>query len=90
MRFWNHPYLCTHTMCAMKNVTLSIPDELLARSREYAKKHGTTLNQMIRDLLKRNVSSEESSIADAIISHTEKTAISMKGHTWNRDDAYEK
>ena len=74
----------------MKNVTLSIPDELLLKSREYAKKHGTTLNQMIRDLLKRNVTDGESSVAKAIVSHAEKTAVSAKGYRWNRDDAYEK
>ncbi len=33
------------------NITLSIPDEVVANAREYAKRHGTSLNQMIRDHL---------------------------------------
>ncbi len=74
----------------MGNVTLSIPDDLLMRSRAYAEQHGTTLNQMIRDLLKRNVTATEESVAQSLIDHTERTAVSMKGHTWNREDAYEK
>lgn len=74
----------------MKNITLSIPDDLLAKSRDYAKAHGTTLNQMVRDLLKRNVASHSGSVAQSIIAHTEKTGVSMKGYKWNRDDAYEK
>ena len=75
----------------MKNITLSIPEDLLAKSRDYAKAHGTTLNQMVRDLLKRNVTVHHSgSVAQSIIAHTEKTAVSMKGYKWNRDDAYEK
>ena len=35
------------------NITLSIPDEVVATAREYAKRHGTSLNQMIRDHLDR-------------------------------------
>ena len=35
------------------NITLSIPDDVVANAREYAKKHGTSLNQMVRDHLKR-------------------------------------
>lgn len=77
-------------MCAMKNVTLSIPDDLLSKSRVYAEQHGTTLNQMIRDLLIRNVTAEGESVAQSLIDHTERTAVSMKDHTWNREDAYEK
>jgi len=77
-------------MCAMRNVTLSIPDDLLSKSRAYAEQHGTTLNQMIRDLLRRNVTAEGESGAQSLIDHAERTAVSMKGHTWNREDAYEK
>lgn len=43
----------------MKNVTLAIPDDLLKKARDYAKKNGTSLNEMIRDLLKKNVNREE-------------------------------
>ena len=35
------------------NITLSIPDEIVANAREYAKTHGTSLNQMVRDHLNR-------------------------------------
>jgi len=40
----------------MKNVTLSIPDDLLERSRNYAREHQTTLNEMVRSLLKKTIS----------------------------------
>jgi len=36
----------------MPNVTLSIDEGLLARSRDYARAHRTTLNGMIRSLCK--------------------------------------
>ncbi len=35
------------------NITLSIPDDVVANARDYAKKHGTSLNQMVREHLKR-------------------------------------
>lgn len=33
------------------NITLSIPDDIVANAREYAKRHGTSLDKMIRDYL---------------------------------------
>lgn len=74
----------------MKNVTLSIPDELLSKSREYAKRHGTTLNKMIRELLSGRVERASDSIAESLIDHTERTAVSVEDYNWNREDAYER
>lgn len=37
--YFNNNYVCTHNTCNMKNITLSIPEELLAMSREYAARH---------------------------------------------------
>ena len=34
-------------------ITLSIPDDVVVNAREYAKKHGTSLNQMVSEHLKR-------------------------------------
>lgn len=35
------------------NITLSADEETIAKSRRYAEKHGTSLNNMVRDYLKR-------------------------------------
>ncbi|MDH5382798.1 MAG: type II toxin-antitoxin system HicB family antitoxin [Cyclobacteriaceae bacterium] len=43
----------------MKNITLSIPEDILRRSREYAKKHGVSLNQMVRNLLSQTITGSE-------------------------------
>lgn len=72
----------------MKNVTLSMPDDLLQKSRAYAQKHGTTLNQMIRDLLKKHIEKEGISVAEAIVQYAKKTVPSKVGYKWNREDAY--
>jgi hypothetical protein len=35
----------------MQNITLSADQEMLAKARSYAKKHKTTLNQMVRNYI---------------------------------------
>ena len=37
----------------MKNITLSIPDDLLRKAREYASRNGTSVNQIVRDQLRK-------------------------------------
>lgn len=43
----------------LKNITLSIPEELLSKSREYAASHGKSLNGMIREMLSKAVSTSK-------------------------------
>jgi metal-responsive CopG/Arc/MetJ family transcriptional regulator len=77
-------------MCAMKNVTLSMPEDLLAKSREYAEKHGTTLNDMIRDYLKKTVRSDESDFEKKLLTLQQQVRIKTKGIRFNRDELYER
>lgn len=46
----------------MKNVTLAIDEETLVAGRDYARAHHTTLNDMIRQILKRTVVREARAI----------------------------
>jgi plasmid stability protein len=39
----------------MKNITISLDDEILKAGREYAKRHNTSLNSLIRKLLAQTV-----------------------------------
>lgn len=39
----------------IKRITLSIPEDLLKMSKDYAKKHHISLNQLICDLLSKTV-----------------------------------
>jgi hypothetical protein len=41
------------------NITLSADERVIKKSREYARRHNTSLNQLIRDYLKRVASMEE-------------------------------
>ncbi len=76
----------------MKNVTLSIPDDLLAKSREYAEKHGTSLNEFIRHLLKQVVSPPESDPIQKLITHSQNKHLAVKTENWkwNRNELYDR
>ena len=77
-------------MCAMKNVTLSMPDDLLSKSREYAEKHGTTLNEMIRDYLKKTVKSDQSDFIKRLELLQQQVQVKTKGERFDRDELYER
>lgn len=83
-------YICTHNLCEMKNVTLSIPDELLRKSREYAQQHGTSLNELIRTLLKKQVDPEETNAVQKLLNHTQRLSVNTKDWKWDRTDIYDR
>lgn len=76
----------------MKNVTLSLPDDLLKKSREYAEKHGTSLNEFIRQLLKQVVTPPDNDPCQKLINHSKDMRLSVEtqGWKWNRNDLYDR
>ena len=82
--------VCTHSMC-MKNVTLSIDDNLLLRSRDYAKRNGTTLNELVRGLLRKNVNiNTAAGKGEALLTCIEQATGDTKEWKWNREDLYDR
>lgn len=71
----------------MANVTLSIPDDLLKSGRRYAQARGTSLNALVRDLLKETVSSPESAV-DSMIERLRKSAGDSKGERIQREELH--
>ncbi|MEZ4773272.1 MAG: DUF6364 family protein [Bacteroidia bacterium] len=74
----------------MKNITLSIPEDLLEKSREYALRHGTSLNEFIRNLLRKHVIGESDDPVQKLISHTSNIRIQTKDNKWNRSEIYDR
>lgn len=74
----------------MKNITLSIPEDLIKQGRDYASKHGTTLNALIRKLLRSTVQPDQKTKASQIIQEMEKLKSPVDTITWKRDDLYER
>ena len=76
------------------NVTLAMPDDLVADSRRYAAEHGTTLNALIRELLdglrtKRQETAERKRAADEFLATIRKCASEHPvGWKFNRDELY--
>ena len=72
----------------MRNVTLSMDEELLQKGREYARSHGMSFNALIRDLLRRRVIQESDWVAESFRRMDEAGGRSG-GRTWKREDLYD-
>ncbi len=80
-----------HILCvikAMRNITLSIDDDLLEKGREYARSHNISLNALVRKLLKQAVVREESRWLDDMFKLMDRANVSSKGKRWTRDELY--
>lgn len=74
----------------MQNITISIPEETLKNSREYAKKHHTSLNAMIRDfLVKTTIKTPSQDWLQECFALMDKTKAHSKGKKWQRQDLYD-
>jgi hypothetical protein len=74
----------------MSNVTLSIDDELLSNSRDYAARRGTSLNGLIRQLLTQATEKPKSTNwFDGYALISEQALGNSKGWIFNRDELYD-
>lgn len=73
----------------MPNVTLSIDGKLLAASREYASRHNTTLNTMIREMLKQRVLRGGVAWIDECFAQMDRVQANSNGARWTRDELYD-
>jgi hypothetical protein len=76
------------------NITLSASEKLIEKSREYARRHDTSLNNLIREYLKKL---SDSSLDDNVTAGESFTAMTQKyagesspGYHFNRDDLYDR
>jgi len=73
----------------MKNITLSIPDDLLAKVRQYAQRRNKSINQLIREMLASRVQSKNA-VQNLIEISDRLAAVSQEKYTWNRDEIYDR
>ena len=71
----------------MANLTLSIEDELLKRGRRYAQARGTSLNALVRKLLRDAISSPDASV-DAMIERLRQSSGDSKGIKISREELH--
>ncbi len=71
------------------NITLSADVDTLRRTRDYAKQHGTSLNQLVRDFLRSLTAKDEADkVADEFVRNAmTHSGRSPKGFRFSREDA---
>ena len=74
------------------NITLSAEEQCIRRSREYAKKHGTSLNQLIRDYLNTLIDNNNREVIADEFSRLalEHGGCSPEGYVFDRDEAHQR
>ncbi len=79
-------------MCAynviMKNITLSIDEETLNAGREYAQRHQTTLNGLVRELLVKTVLADKKAAVGEMFRLMDAHPGNSQGRPWTREDLY--
>ena len=74
----------------MKNITLSIQEDLLEEGRNYARKHNISLNALIRQLLEKNVrQANQDNWLKECFQLAENAKGNSKGKQWKREDLYD-
>ena len=71
----------------MANITLSIDDDLLNRSRSYALARGTSLNALVRNLLSNAASAPDTSV-DFLVERLKKCSGNSKGVKISREELH--
>ena len=72
----------------MKNITLSIDEETLDAGRDYAKRHQTTLNALVRELLVKTVLSDRKAAVSEMFRLMDAHPGNSQGRHWIREDLY--
>lgn len=72
----------------MKNITLAIDDETLEAGRSYARRHQTTLNSLVRELLVRTVLADRQALANEMFRLMDAHPGNSEGKRWTREELY--
>ena len=73
----------------MPNITISLDEQLLKLGRQYAEKHQTSMNALIRSLLEQTVKSDSTQWIDECFSLMDQASGHSEGKRWKREDLYD-
>ncbi|TVQ28092.1 MAG: hypothetical protein EA383_01360 [Spirochaetaceae bacterium] len=74
----------------MRNITISFPDDVIRRGREYARRRSISLNALVRDALRREIEREERIATDVLLEVMASAGGRSGVRGWNRDELYER
>ena len=72
----------------MRNITLSIDDDILQAGREYARQHNVSFNVLVRKLIEQTVVQKQRRWLDDTFSLMDKANVSSVGARWSREELY--
>jgi len=72
----------------MKNITLSMDDDLLKTGREYASRHNISFNVMLRRLIEQTVKPPLDKWLDDTFLLMDKLDLSSEDEFWTREDLH--
>ena len=72
----------------MKNITLSIDDNLLKTGRDYAKRHNISFNVMVRQLIEQTVKPPKDKWLDDTFLLMDRLDVSPESESWTREDLH--
>ena len=73
----------------MPNITISLDEELIKKGRQYAAKHNTSINALIRKYLEQTVESQSDGWLDECFSQMDSAGGDSRGERWKREDLYD-
>lgn len=75
----------------MKNITLALDEETHRAGREYARHHHTSLNALIRKLLRQTIAQDsKTSGLEEFLRLAEAAKADSKGWKWNREEIHDR
>ena len=72
----------------MRNITLSIDEDILQAGREYARQHNVSFNVLVRKLIEQTVVQKRSRWLDDTFTLMDKANVSSTDVRWTREELY--
>jgi hypothetical protein len=72
----------------MKNITLALDEETLDAGRAYARRHETTLNALVRELLVKTVVADKQAAVREMFRLMDAHPGDSHGQRWTREELY--
>ncbi len=79
-------------MCAMKNLTLRVEEDVLSEARQIAGEHSTSVNALVREFLTDLVKqkSRREAARKELSRLFKKSTAQIGDQTWKREDLYDR
>ena len=72
----------------MPNITISLDEDLLKSGRDYAQRHQTSMNALIRKLLEQTVRFQSDDWLEECFRLMDRAGGNSEGRKWSREELY--